>query len=197
MRWIILVLLAVAVFIAMRFGKKAGENTRAAQMMKKYAALDAETLATVPEGEVADAIVSRVLSETEKYRPADPLKVLSEMQHGYTVVYSVWVLCKELAVGDFETLMHGYSAPVVELAESGFSAIGATACAEALTALRGAYAAQQDAETENDEAYAAAEQALHAAIESECPLGLCETYARERPDEFFAADLPEGKDAEE
>lgn len=168
---IILVILAVVVLIAFRLTKSRGGHGRAAMLMKKYANLTAEQLATVPQDELVEAVVSHVLAQAENSRRPDPVKVLAGKPQGFAVVYSVWAVCKEMAAGSYEMLKRTATRELTEQAGAGFTAIGAAETAAAWQAL----CADPTAE---------AEAAFHRAVESECPLSLCEAYILDNPEQF-------------
>ena len=171
---IVLLILLVLVIIALRVGRKKGKETRANKLMKKYKVMERSVLDGLPDGELVDAVVSRVLANAENSTRPDPLKVLAEMPYGNTVVYSTWVICKELASSDFATLQKMPSAELIDRAETAFRILGADDCAATFTTLRNA----------TGDGIAPAEAAFHAAVERECPLTLCEQYIREHTDEF-------------
>lgn len=176
---ILLLVLAGLLLLVMKFGKHKGENSRSAKLMKRYGHLTPEQLAAAPEEEQVEAVVSYVLAQAAQSRRPDPVRVLSDKPHGFAVVYSLWAVCKELAAGSYGELMHTATREVVEMAQSGFADIGAAETAQAFTALRDAYAGEQDTE--------AAEHAFHVAVEKECPLTLCVAYIRDNPEQFGAA----------
>lgn len=171
--WIVIVVLLIAVVLMLRrIGTGRGENTRAARLMKQYKVMTAEKLAAAPEGELADAVVCRVLAEAQDTRRGDPVRVLADLQRGPCVVYCVWVVCKEMAAGDYAALMHSESKHMAELAAESFGAVGAVQCKAAWEAL----AAAPDESTE---------RAFREAVQSEQPLALCEEYIRDNPQEFI------------
>ncbi len=176
---ILLVALALLVFLISRFGKKQGGNTRSARLMKKYATITRETFDAIPEDELVDAAVSRVLAKAAATRRPDPIKVLADLPHGNTVVYSVWAVCKELAGHDYRSLTHTATREMVEPAETALDTLGASATATALRALRAAHEAGEDTTD--------AEAAFHRAVETECPLSLCGEYMRDHAEDFIDA----------
>lgn len=147
------------------------DDSRAAKLMKKYAVLTAENLAETPDEELVEAVVSHVLSRAAEAHHPDPVKELAVLPQPFTVVYSVWAVCKELARGDYKALTHTATRHVVDLAVDSLPVVGATATAQALTTLRDAYADKQDVEQ--------LETDFHRAVESECPLTLCAGYIRD------------------
>ena len=184
---IILIVLAAAVFVAFRLTKGHGGNSRSAHLMKKYADLTPEQLAEVSEDEAVEAVVSHVLAQAAAMRRADPIKVLAGKPQGFTVVYSVWAVCKEMAASNYAILLKTATRELLEPAQAGFTAIGASATAAAWQTL---------VDTEGDTAMA--ESAFHRAVESECPLSLCVAYIRDNPEQFggeaVEPTLPEATD---
>ncbi len=183
---IILIVLAALVVLALSLGKKRGDDSRSARMMKKYETMTREVFDSIPEGEYTEAMVCHVLAQTTTSRHPDPLACLADMSHGYTVAYCVWLICKELATADFATLMQSRSRDALELAADGMDAVGAPESAAALRTLQTAYAADIAEETyDTAAAYKAAEEAFHTAVVKEQPLGLCEGYIVDHADELI------------
>lgn len=180
---ILLLALAAVLLVAMKFGKHKGETSRSAKLMKRYGELTPEQLFAAPEEEQVEAVVSHVLAQAAKDRRPDPVRVLSDKPHGFTVVYSLWAVCKELATGSYAELMHTATREVVDMAQSGFADIGAAETAQAFAALRDAFAQEKDTEE--------AEHDFHVAVEKECPLTLCIAYIRDNPEQFGAAPTQE------
>ena len=171
--WIItLVLLVVAVLLLRRIGAGHGDHSRAARLMKEYRVTTAEKLAAAPEGELVDAVVSRVLAQAQDNRRGDTVKVLADLQSGPCAVYCVWVVCKEMAADGYAALMASESKHMASLAAESFTAIGAPQCACAFAALTAA----ADEETE---------RAFREAVAAEQPLARCEEYIRDNPQEFI------------
>ena len=86
--WIVLVvLLVIVVLMLRRIGASRGDNTRAARLMKQYKVMTADKIAAAPEGELADAVVSRVLAQAQSQRRSDTVKVLADLQSGPCAVY--------------------------------------------------------------------------------------------------------------
>lgn len=174
---LLLLALAVVLLAIRHLGKNKGANTRSAILMKKHATITQETFDRIPEDELVDAVVSRVLAKAAESRRPDPVKILAGLPHGSTVVYSVWAVCKEMAVSDFSMLTTTATKELVEPAREALSAIGAPRCAEALEAMRAAHAAGEDGEEAQD--------AFRAAVTAECPLSLCEGYIRDHAADFI------------
>lgn len=171
---IILVVIAGLLLIAMRFGRRQGKNTRAERMMKQYAVMTQEKIDQAPEGELVDGAVSRILAKAAEMRRPDPVVVLSGLPHANTTVYAVWVVCKEMAASGYDAMMKTAARDFADLARTSFAEIGAPSCADAWEALHAA-----EEKTEELEA------ALRAAIQTECPLSLCEEYIRDHAQEFI------------
>ncbi|MBQ9859408.1 MAG: hypothetical protein IJO76_01865 [Clostridia bacterium] len=168
---LVLCILAAVVLVAFRLTKNRGGHGRAAMLMKKYADLPWEKLAAAPREELVEAVVSHVLAQAENSRRPDVVMVLADKPHGFTVVYSVWAVCREMAAGSYAMLKHTATKHLTEQAEASFTAIGAAGTAAAWQAL----CADPSAE---------AEGAFHRAVESECPLSLCEAYILDNPEQF-------------
>lgn len=173
----LIVAVLALVVLAQRLGKRHGQGTRSARLMKKYAVITRETFETIPEDELVEAVVSRVLARAAKDRRPDPVKTLAGMEHGSTVVYSVWAVCKEMAAADFAALMATATRELVEPAREAMTAMGAVRCAGALETMRAAFAAGEE--------YTEAEQTFRVAVTEETPLSLCEGYIRDHADEFI------------
>lgn len=167
----VLLALVVCFYAITRLGRRRGDDSRSARLMKKYKALTPDLLAETPDEELVEAVVAHVLAEAAESRKPDPAYTLSRLPQPFTVVYSIWAVCKELAHSDYAALTHTATREMVEPACDGLPVIGAPKTAAALTALAGAYKAEED----TDEL----ETAFHVAVEEECPLTLCVSYIRD------------------
>ena len=177
MEWkelIILIIIALLLLFAMRFGRRQGKDTRAERLMKKYAVMTREMIEHAPEGALVDGAVSRVLAKAAEARRPDPAAVLATLPHPNTTVYAVWVVCKEMAASGYAAMMKTAAREFADLARASFADIGAEQCAAAWEALH-------TAEDKTDEL----EQALRLAIQTECPLSLCEEYIRDHVEDFI------------
>lgn len=180
---LVLVVLLVVMLLALRkLGGRKGKESRAARMMKQYGHMTRETFDAIPEGERVDAVISRVLARAEEERRPDPVQALAELGNGSTVVYSVWAVCREMAAADGEALMASPTAAVADLAAESFRAIGASACGDTFAALASLL---KDAAHADRTVLAEAEQAFRQAVQTECPLTLCESYIGDHADEFI------------
>ncbi|MBR5523651.1 MAG: hypothetical protein IKU51_00080 [Clostridia bacterium] len=182
----LLAALLICFVLVRRFGKRHGDESRSARLMKKYATLTPELLGETPEEELVEAVVSHVLAKAADSRRPDPEVTLSGMPQPFTVVYSVWAVCKELANGSFAALTHTATRKMLEPAAEALPVIGATRTAAALTALQAAHTAKEDTEE--------AERAFHRAVESECPLALCAAYVRDHVPQLTGTDETESTD---
>ncbi len=167
----ILVALAACVWFLLKLGRNRSGDSRSARLMEKYKTLTPELLAETPDEELVEAVVACVLAEAADSRRPDPAHTLSKRPQPYTVVYSIWAVCKEMANGTYAALMHTATREMVEHACDGLPVVGAPATAEALKTLAALH--KEDADT------AEAEKAFHTAVESECPLTLCVAYIRD------------------
>ena len=181
---------AVCYILIRRIGKDKKDDSRAAKLMKKYATLTEENLAATPDEELVEAVVAHVLAEAAESRKPDPAYTLSKLPQPFTVAYSVWAVCKELAHGDYAALTRTATREMVEPACDGLPVIGAPKTAAALTALVEAYKAEEEVEE--------LETAFHAAVEEECPLSLCVGYLRDHipallGEEILSEDTTDGE----
>lgn len=174
---VLLAVLAVLLLLLSRIGRRKGGHTRSAMLMKKYATISREDFDRIPKEDLVEAVVSRVLAKAAAQHRPDPVRVLADLPHGSTVVYSVWAVCKEMASADFAALMHTATKELVEPAIEALSAIGAPGCSGALAAMHAAHKAGEP----TDEA----EQAFRLAVQTECPLSLCEAYVKDHADDFI------------
>ena len=185
----ILLALLVCFWAIMKLGRRHGDDSRSARLMKKYKDLTPDLLAQTPDEELVEAVVAHVLAEAAESRKPDPAYTLSKLPQPFTVVYSIWAVCKELAHGDYAALTHTVTREMVEHACDGLPVVGSPKTAAALTALAAAYKADEDT--------AAAEAAFHTAVEEECPLSLCVAYIRDHIPQLMGEELAEETTSEE
>lgn len=191
---IIMIVAAVLCYVLIRrMGNTKKDEGRAAKLMKKYAVLTPEKLQNTDDEELVEAVVSHVLARAAENRRPNPAKELTVLPQPFTIVYSVWAVCKELARTDYKGLTHTATKHLVEPAVDGLPVVGAPATAAALASLRDAHNAKEDTE--------AAHAAFHQAVEQECPLSLCVAYIRDHVPELTGAEpeetAPELPEAEE
>ena len=173
----ILLALLVCFWAIMKLGRRRGDDSRSAQLMKKYKTLTADLLAATPDEELVEAVVAHVLAEAAESRKPDPAYTLSKMPQPYTVVYSIWAVCQEMAQGDYAALTRTATREMVEHACDGLPVVGAAATASALKTVVECYRADEDT--------AEAEHVFHTAVETECPLTLCVAYIRDHVAELM------------
>lgn len=183
----ILLALVVCVFALSRLGRRHGDDSRSAKLMEKYKTLTPELLAATPDEELVEAVVANVLAEAADSRKPDPAYTLSKRPQPFTVVYSIWTVCKELANGSYAALMCTATREMVEHACDGLPVVGAPATAAALKALAEAHKAGEDT--------AEAESTFHIAVEQECPLTLCVAYIRDHVPALTGTEEPVSEDA--
>lgn len=177
----ILMVAAVACFLLIRrMNRSKDDESRAAKLMKKYATLTPENLSAAPDEELVEAVVCHVLAQAEDTFRPNPVKTLAGLPQPFTVVYSIWAVCKELSRGDYHALTRTATREMVQPAIDGLPVIGAPETAAALSALRAAYEAKED--------IAAADTAFHKAVETECPLSLCVAYVRDHIPQLTGTD---------
>jgi len=180
---LLIIAAAVCYILIRRMGKDKHDDSRAAKLMEKYATLTEENLAATPDEELVEAVVANVLSHAAENRRPDPAAELAVMPQPFTVVYSIWAVCKELARGNYGALCRTATKEMVDHAVDGLPVIGAPATAAALAALRDTHAAKEDT--------AEAEKAFHVAVEQECPLTLCVAYIRDHVPQLLGVEEEE------
>ena len=169
----------VCYFLIRRMGNGKKDQSRSAMLMEKYATLTAENLAATPDGELVEAVVANVLARAAESRRPDPVAELAVMPQPFTVVYSIWAVCKEMADGSYANMKRA-TRHVVDAAVDGLPVVGAAATAAALATLRDTHANKQD--------MTAAEAAFRLAVEQENPLALCATYIRDHVPQLLGED---------
>lgn len=173
---LVLVFMAALVGLYLWGSSRRDKSERADELQKTYLVMDAEKLASVPDGELVKAVAANLMGKLDKRKP-DAYKTIPLLSHGRCVVYSVWLMCNELEAAGFEELFASPSAQFCELAADAFEELGAPACA---VALRNAMEADAQALAE-----------LHAdfleAKENEQPLEKCVAYIRADPAAFLDA----------
>ena len=180
--------LVVCMWAITKLGRRRGDDSRSARLMKKYKVLTAELLADTPDDELVEAVVANVLAEANESRKPDPLYTLSKLPQPYMVVYSIWAVCKEMARGDYYALTRTATRDVVQDACDGLPVIGAPQTAEELKNLIALHKEGEDT--------AEAESAFHHAVESECPLSLLATYIRDHVPALLGEEIEDESDGE-
>ena len=179
----ILVGLVICLLAIQKLGRRNNDESRSAKLMKKYKTLTPELLAETPDEELVEAVVACVLAEASESRRPDPAYTLSKWPQPYTVVYSIWAVCKELANGDYRALTRTATREMVEPACDSLPVVGAPNTAAALKAIVEAHKAGEDT--------TALEHDFHAAVEQECPLTLCVSYIRDHVAQLTGTELAE------
>lgn len=157
---LVMIVLAILIGIYLHRLEKKEKSDPLAALYKQYRTLSAETLTAISDGELVRAVAANIMAKTDRRHP-DVYHLIPLLSHGQVAVYSVWLICHELEVSDWEALLRSPSGRFLESTKDGFALIGADACAAA-----------ED------------ETALREAIAAEQPLALCVTYIRDNPDEF-------------
>lgn len=168
-----LLMIGLAIVIGLylyRLDKKEKSDSLVA-LCEPYKRLSTEMLSSLSDADIVRAVAANLLAKTDRRHP-DVYHLFPMLSHGRMAVYSVWVICQELAVTDLPTLLTTPSGRFIEPAADGFALVGAEACAAALLAA---------AQTPEDEARGVA---LSTAIADEQPLILCAAYIREHLSEF-------------
>lgn len=171
---------AVVCYVLLRrMGNGKKDESRSAKLMEKYATLTADNLAATPDEELVEAVVAHVLARAAESRRPDPVAELAVLPQPFTVVYSIWAVCKEMADGSYAAMKRA-TRHVVDAAVDGLPVVGAAASSAALATLRDTHAAKQDS--------TAAEAAFRQAVEQEAPLTLCAAYIRDHIPQLLGED---------
>ena len=184
----IIVGLAICMLAITKLGRRNHDESRSAKLMKKYKTLTPELLASTPDEELVEAVVACVLAEASESRRPDPAYTLSKWPQPYTVVYSIWAVCKEMAHGTYAALLRTATREMVEPAIDGLPVAGAPDTAAALKAVVEAHKEGEGVEE--------AEAAFHQAVETECPLSLLVAYIRDHVAELTGTEPAAPSDAE-
>ncbi len=167
---VVLIILAIAIYLYLRWLDKKEKSGKKATLYQQYKTLTPKTLSSLPNEELLRAVIANLLAKN-----TDLYKQTAVLSHGRTAVYSVWLLCNEIATADFEKLS-ATSRRFADMATDSLLLLGATECANALQTLVKAFA---------DGTITAEQSAnLRDAIIAEQPLERCTAYIRENPDEF-------------
>ncbi len=167
---VVLILLAIAIYLYLKWLDKKEKSGKKATLYEQYKTLTADTLSALPDEELLRAVIANLLA-----RGTDLYKETAVLSHGRTAVYSVWLLCNEIATADFNKLS-ATTRRFADMATDGFLLLGAEKCAAALQTLVTAFA--------DGTLTAELSAALRDAIAAENPLERCTAYIRENIDEF-------------
>lgn len=136
----VLTVLLIGLYLFSKYGKTESD-ARADRLEKQYKVMTPELLASVPDEELAEAVVANVFAKLDKHRP-DLYTELPKMSPGRCAVTAAWLVDKEVNATDFETLFASPSGVLAELAADGMDRLQAPACA---AAVRAALVAADDA----------------------------------------------------
>ena len=176
--------LLVLVFMALLVGlylwgrSRREKNTRADELQNTYREMTADKLAAVPDDQLVDAVIANLMAKLDPHHP-DPYRTIPMLSHGRCVVYSVWLLCRELDNAGFEELLESPSSAFCALGADGFDTLGAVRCAEAVrAALR----------IEEEEELAERHADFLEAMQDEQPLARCVDFIRDNAPDFLDED---------
>lgn len=167
---VVLILLAIAIYLYLKWLDKKEKSGKKATLYERYKTLTPDTLSALPDEELLRAVIANLLA-----RNTDLYRETAVLSHGRTAVYSVWLLCNEIATADFEKLS-ATSRRFADVATDGFLLLGAERCAAALQNLVTAFA--------NGTLTAELSATFRDAIEQEQPLEQCTAYIRQNINEF-------------
>ncbi len=167
---VVLIILAVIIYLYLRWLDKKEKSGKKATLYQQYKTLTPDMLSALSDEELLRAVIANLLA-----RNTDLYKQTAVLSHGRTAVYSVWLLCNEIATADFEKIS-STSRRFADMATDSFLLFGAEGCATALQNLVTAFA--------NGTLTAELSANLRDAIEQEQPLEQCTAYIRENIEEF-------------
>ena len=130
----VLTVLLIGLYLFSKYGRTESD-ARADRLEKQYKVMTPELLASVPDEELAEAVVANVFAKLDKHRP-DLYTELPKMSPGRCAVTAAWLVDKEVNATDFETLFASPSGALTELAADGMDRLQASACAAADDAAR-------------------------------------------------------------
>ena len=169
----VLALAFIALYFFSRYSKTESEH-RADRLQKQYAKMTPALLASVPDEELAEAVVANVFAKMSKQRP-DLYVELPQQTPGRCAVTAAWLVDRELDQSDFETLFASACGPLAELAADGLDRLQAPSAAAAIRAAL-------VAETEEVRANCHADY-VEAREQEDIPQKLID-YIRDNADEF-------------
>ena len=170
---VLFVLLGVVLWMMNRLHEK--KAARADLLEQKYAVMTKTLLCAIPDAELLEAVIANLHAKQDPKQP-DPYCTLPLLSHERALVYSVWLVSKELETGTMGALLGGPSAPFCEYAVEGLTQMGAVTAAKALS----------DAmEATTPEAVANCGVDYQNAVAWELPLSRCVTYIRENAAAFL------------
>lgn len=169
----IMIVLALVLGVYL-WGSRRGKETRADALQKKYAELDSEKLAAIPDEELVDAVAANMMGQLNEHNP-DWMQLLVLSSYGQRAVTSIWLVCREWSRKE-ESPYDVVIPEIMEFAADGLDVMGATACAAALRA-----GLSEDSEVSEEEIRAH----FWEAAETEKPLEVCVPFIREHAADFM------------
>ncbi len=148
----------------------------------RYARLTEEHLAALDDEELVRAVAANLTAKQDRQHP-DLSLVLPLLSPGRCGVYSVWLVVNELARRELKGYFRSPYRRFAAFAAEGFSLIGATVCAEAMTAACKRYEREKNGEKELP-SWEMLTDELRQAITAEQPLARCAAYIRDNTAEF-------------
>ncbi|MBQ3133092.1 MAG: hypothetical protein IJC17_02305 [Clostridia bacterium] len=144
----VLTVVLIGLYLFNRYGKTESDH-RADRLERQYKEMTPELLASVPDAELAEAVVANAFAKLDKQRP-NVYAELPKMSPGRCAVVSTWLVDRELDSADFETLFASSAGALAELAADGMERLGAPRSAAAVRAALVAESEEQRAETHAD-----------------------------------------------
>lgn len=122
MFWIAAFLLGVALLVLLGRVLFRPDNSKSAQLMRRYKHMTPALLAETPDDELATAVASNLLAKAEALH-MDAYAVIPSLGEERCTAYSVWLFLRELEKGEPESLRQSGQFGFSELAADGLDSM--------------------------------------------------------------------------
>jgi len=172
--FLVIAAMALGVYLKLTSGTKKG--SRADILMEKYKTMDRQTLESIPDGMLVDAVIANLMSKIDEKKGDDYLTI-PLLSPGRCAVYSIWLTIKELESKGLQGFLSGKPGRFAGLAADGLELVGAERSGGAMREILNA--------AEDATGLPELENRLKNSISQETPLKMCVEYIRANPDEFL------------
>jgi len=172
--FLVIAAMALGVYLKLTSGTKKG--SRADILMEKYKTMDRQTLESIPDGMLVDAVIANLMSKIDEKKGDDYLTI-PLLSPGRCAVYSIWLTIKELESKGLQGFLSGKPGRFAGLAADGLELVGAERSGGAMREILNA--------AEDATGLPELEIRLKNSISQENPLKKCVEYIRANPDEFL------------
>ncbi len=172
--FLVIAAMALGVYLKLTSGTKKG--SRADILMEKYKTMDRQTLESIPDGMLVDAVIANLMSKIDEKKGDDYLTI-PLLSPGRCAVYSIWLTIKELESKGLQGFLSGKPGRFAGLAADGLELVGAERSGGAMREILNA--------AEDATGLPELENRLKNSISQENPLKMCVEYIRANPDEFL------------